>query len=513
MNLTTDFLVIGSGIAGLSCANALAAHGKVVVVTKNSIRESATQYAQGGIAAALQKDDTPAFHFEDTIKAGDGLCNTEAVKILVEEGPMRVTELIKMGAKFDMEKESFNFTKEGAHSKRRILHAGDATGREIEKTLGNALLNQPTVQLMQNTFVTQLIRHHDEVIGCEAIHNRQIITITAKATVLTTGGCGQVYQNNTNPSVATGDGMALALAAGCELQDMEFIQFHPTTLHLGDKKPISIFLITEAVRGEGAVLRNHAGDRFMANYHPDAELAPRDIVARAIFNECLKQDVSHVFLDLSQIKLDIAKRFPTIYKRCLEAGIDITKDNIPVAPAAHYAMGGIKTDIWGQTQLKRLYAGGEVACVGVHGANRLASNSLLDGLVFGHRISEHILTTKYKKPAKADLPDRDCTDIDLKQKSQVLEVKEKIREVMWKDVGIIRSEVTLKNAVSVLKKCQWIHDIDTTDETIIEVQNIHAVATQIAKSALKRKESRGSHFRSDYPKKDQQLDQYHSVSK
>jgi L-aspartate oxidase len=507
MDKKTDFLVIGSGIAGLSCANALAPHGKVLVVTKNAIRESATQYAQGGIAAALQKDDTPHFHFQDTIKAGDGLCQPEAVKILVEEGPARVQELIQMGASFDKEDGAFHFTKEGAHSKRRILHAGDATGKEIEKTLGNALLRHTNVTFMPNTFVTQLIKKDGEIIGCEAVHNHTLITITARATVLTTGGCGQVYQNNTNPPVATGDGLALALNVGCDLQDMEFIQFHPTTLCQSDKKPLSIFLITEAVRGEGAYLRNADSQRFMLNYHPDAELAPRDIVARAIFNESQRQNTSHVYLDLTHLKLNIAKRFPTIYKHCLDNGIDITKDLIPVAPAAHYAMGGIKTDLWGQTQVKRLYAGGEVACVGVHGANRLASNSLLDGLVFGNRIATHILNSHYTMPMDATAPHKDYQSVEPQKKQSILEVKDIIRDIMWSDVGIIRSKDTLTHALTELQKLTWIKIVSTTDAQIIEVQNILDVALQITQSALNRKESRGSHFRSDYPTKDLTLDQ------
>ncbi len=344
-----DYVVIGSGIAGLSAAKYLGAHGKTLVVTKGAIREGSTHYAQGGIAVALAPSDTPDYHLEDTLKAGDGLCDTDAVQVLVEEGPARVRELILMGAQFDRDGENYSYTQEAAHGQRRILHAGDATGREIEKTLGNAVLNQENVQFLPNTSVVRLLMDADRCVGCEVMSESGLAQIFAGAVILASGGCGQIYAYNTNPPVSTGDGVSLAYEVGARVQDMEFFQFHPTTLYLGDKKPISLFLISEAVRGEGAVLRNIYGERFMPQYHPDAELAPRDVVARAIFHQMQQTDTPHVFLDLSPCLGDVTQRFPTIAKRCLSAGIDIRRDFVPVAPAAHYAMGGVSTDLSGRT--------------------------------------------------------------------------------------------------------------------------------------------------------------------
>lgn len=498
--ITTDFLVIGSGIAGLTAARKLSQYGKTILISKSHLRESATQYAQGGIAAALQKDDAPKHHFDDTINAGDGLCNEEAVKILVEEGPERVRELIELGAKFDTKDGELDFTKEAAHGKRRILHAGDATGREIEKALGSAILNEGLVSLIPNTMVTQLIIQDGQCIGCHAVQNNAPITYIAKATILATGGCGQLYSHNTNPPIATGDGISLAYQAGATVQDMEFIQFHPTTLYLGDKKPISIFLISEAVRGEGALLRNIHGERFMPTYHPDAELAPRDIVARAIFSEMQKTKAQHVYLDLSQLKLDIQTRFPTIYKRCLEAKIDITRDFIPVAPAAHYFMGGIQTDLWGQTTIPRLFAGGEVACLGVHGANRLASNSLLDGLVFGHRLAIKASQSTPIQSLKNIIKQDKTKTLDAETHSRILSFKQALRDKMWQYAGIVRDKAGLKTLLTFIKNNQDILNVQTLQPEIIEVQNMLIVSELIAESALERTESRGSHYRLDFPK-------------
>jgi L-aspartate oxidase len=483
--LTTDHIVIGSGIAGLSAARELSKHGETLLISKGQFRESATQYAQGGIAAALQKDDAPSLHFQDTLNAGDGLCDEAAVKILVEEGPKRVKELIQLGAKFDQTQGELDFTQEAAHSHRRILHAGDATGKEIEKTLGQTILNDKKVKLISNTSILNLIVQNNTCLGCTDGET----TYLAKATILATGGCGQLYARNTNPPLATGDGIAMAYRAGAIVQDMEFMQFHPTTLYLGDKKPISIFLITEAVRGEGALLRNIHGERFMPTYHPKAELAPRDHVARAIFNEMQKTNAPHVYLDLSQLTLNIAKRFPTIYQRCLESKIDITRDFIPVAPAAHYFMGGIKTDLWGKTSIKNLYAGGEVACLGIHGANRLASNSLLDGLVFGHRIAHHISHTDIPRPTFIE-PIKQPS----KQTAHSLTIKHQLRDLMWNHAGIIRNQEGLIYLI------QKLESLDIQDE-VNEVQNMLIVSKLIAQAALDRTESRGSHFRSDYPER------------
>lgn len=507
-SIQTDYIVIGSGIAGLTCAKELATAGTVLVITKNKIKESATQYAQGGIAAALKEDDAPDYHFKDTITAGDDLCDESAVRVLVDEGPRRVQELISLGANFDKFENGLSFTKEGAHSKRRILHAGDATGREIEKTLGNTLLNTPNVTFMPNTFVSELQVKKNTVVGCVIIKpNNKKQYISAKAIVLATGGCGQIFAHNTNPPVATGDGFALAYNAGAIMQDMEFVQFHPTTLYSGDKKPISIFLITEAIRGEGAVLRNTEGKRFMDKYDSRGEMAPRDIVARAIFNECKENNSAHVYLDLSQIKLDVAERFPTIYKRCLEAKIDIKRDFIPVAPAAHYFMGGVKTDLNAQTSVNRLYAGGEVSCVGVHGANRLASNSLLDGLVFGYRAARHIIQANYDLIISTE----NKKEAEKASSSEVsyLKIKQDIREIMWEHVAIIRNEAGLKTAISDLEKYDYILKETVNEPMALEVQNMLTTALLIARFALNRTESRGSHFRSDFPEKNKTLSQVH----
>jgi L-aspartate oxidase len=493
----TDFLIIGSGIAGLRAALELSQWGTVTIVTKASIKESATEWAQGGIAAAMHHKDTPALHLQDTLSAGAKLCNEDAVRILVEEGPLCVTELIELGAQFDQTTHGYDYTKEAAHSQRRILHASDTTGKEIKKTLGNALLKK-NIQFYEHTMASQLLLNtNNDCIGTAVITNTTESHIYANATLIATGGCGQVFSKTTTPAIATGDGTALAYHIGCTVQDMEFIQFHPTTLTMGDKKPISIFLISEAVRGEGAVLRNISGHRFMLNYHPKAELAPRDIVARSIYLETQKTK-NHVFLDLSPIKDIAKKRFPTIYKRCLNAGIDITRDFIPVSPAAHYCMGGIKTTTSGETSIPRLFAAGEVASLGIHGANRLASNSLLDGLVFGkraalqmsklHPLTSHTLQTHHAP--KTTTP----TDI----KSRIIGVKQTIRSTMWRYVSIIRKKDELVMALNTLNTLNWILELSPIEPELIEVQNLLINAMLITKAAYNRKESRGAHYRSDF---------------
>jgi L-aspartate oxidase len=497
-----DFIIIGSGIAGLTATKHLSSKAKVCVITKNIIKESATQYAQGGIAAALKEDDTPKYHIEDTLKAGAGLCNEQAVEILAKEGISRVKELIQWGANFDKINGQYDFTKEAAHNRRRILHAGDETGKEIEKTIGRAILSEGNVTFFENTTVVKLLVENNQCFGCFAIHKQALQLFTAKAVIIATGGCCQVFARNTNPPVATGDGISLGFNAGCDVQDMEFIQFHPTTLYLGDKLPISMFLISEAVRGEGAILRNIYGERFMLNQHPDAELAPRDIVARSIYSEMKKNKSQHVFLDLSGIRKDIKARFPNIYTRCIEAKIDIKRDFIPVAPAAHYFMGGIKTDINGRTSVSRLYAIGEVASLGLHGANRLASNSLLDGLVFGYRAAKDALKQNYEiiKYSNYQIPNND--EIDEKTKSKILAAKQIIRKVMWQQVGIERNANRLEKAIQQFETFNWISKINTFCTEVIEVQNMLIVAKLMTAFALKRTESRGGHYRSDYPEKD-----------
>jgi L-aspartate oxidase len=507
----TDYLVIGCGIAGLSAALHLAKFGKVIVLSKDTIRESSTNYAQGGIAVALEKNDTPNYHYLDTIAAGAGLCNKEAVKVLVEEGPERVNELIKMGANFDKINGNFDFSKEAAHGKRRILHAKDTTGKEIVKTLGNRALNEPNISFNQSTFVTKLLIDNKVCIGCNALQSGKPVSYLAKAIVLSTGGCGQVYQHTTNRSVSTGDGMALGINAGCDVTDMEFIQFHPTTLYQGDKKTISIFLITEAIRGEGAILRNDRGERFMEKYHPKKELAPRDIVARAIFKE-MQETNSNVFLDLEGLKRNVKERFPTIFKRCLESGIDISKDYIPVSPAAHYCMGGLKTDTWGETNIPNLYAAGEVASLGLHGANRLASNSLLDGLVFGHRAAESIIKnikTEIPSLPKSETDNKSTKPFDL---AKIKSIRQKIKHIMWKYVGIVRNEEGLKKAQATLNDFHWIQEINDTNEVVIETKHMLTVSTLITNASLNRQESRGAHFREDFPEENKALQKHLSLS-
>lgn len=499
-----DYVVIGSGIAGLSAARVLGAHGQTLVVTKGALREGSTHYAQGGIAVAMAPSDTPAHHLEDTLNAGDGLCDTAAVQVLVEEGPARVRELILLGAQFDRDGEQYAYTREAAHGKRRILHAGDATGREIEKTLGNAVLQQHNVQFLTNTSVTRLLCKDGRCVGCEVLSESGVSQIFARAVVLASGGCGQIYAYNTNPPVATGDGIALAYAVGAQVQDMEFFQFHPTTLYLGDKKPISLFLISEAVRGEGAVLRNIQGERFMPRYHPDAELAPRDVVARAIFHQMQETHTPHVFLDLSPCPGDVFRRFPTIASRCLSAGIDIRRDFVPVAPAAHYAMGGVSTDLWGATTVPGLYAAGEVASLGIHGANRLASNSLLDGLVFGHRAATKAVSQSVSYVLSASEDATLCTnpppaDVSV---ATCLGAKAEIRELMWRYAGIIRSERGLLQAKAALDALQWVTQLPMTTVLNNELNAMWIVSDLVLRWALQRTESRGGHYREDFPERD-----------
>ncbi len=490
-----DYIVIGSGIAGLSAARALAPHGTTLIITKSRIRAGSTDWAQGGIAVALHQDDTPNHHLMDTLQAGDGLCDPDAVRVLVGEGPHRVSELIGLGATFDKIGSEFSFTKEAAHNRRRILHAGDSTGREIEKTLGITLLRTPNIQFLPNTAVASLWIKDNRCIGCQVISSGQSYWIQSRCVVLASGGCGQVFAYNTNPPVATGDGIALAYLAGAAVQDMEFTQFHPTTLYTGDKKPISLFLISEAVRGEGGILRTISGERFMPRYHPKAELAPRDIVARAIYNEMMAQNARHVYLDLSEIELDLAQRFPTIFNRCMEAGIDIRKEFIPVAPGAHYFMGGIQTNLNGETTIPGLYAAGEVASLGVHGANRLASNSLLDGLVFGHRAGLAALNQPHVTTPD-DWPTGTPTTLP---KGQIQLIRSSLRELMWQNVGITRSAEKLAEALTKLNKWDSVTTLTSHDPDTLEVRNLLIVSQLITRFAFHRTESRGAHFRSDYP--------------
>lgn len=495
----TDFLVIGGGIAGLRGAIELAPHGNVIVVTKDLPTESSTEYAQGGIAVALSDEDEVGIHFRDTIKAGDGLCKEDSVRVLVEEGPERIVELIEWGAEFDKEGLKLAFTLEAAHSRRRVLHAhGDSTGRELERVLINKVKTYPTVRRLSFCSAIDLIIVDDVCAGALFLRDSQIFAIFAKAVMLATGGAGQVFSRTTNPAVATGDGMAIAYRAGAVLEDMEFIQFHPTVLYAPSAPQ---FLLSEAMRGEGALLKNICKERFMNNYHPDAELAPRDIVSRAIISEMVKTSSSNVYLDLRHLDADfIKKRFPKIYSTCLRYDLDITRDLIPVTPAAHYTMGGVKTNIDGRTNIPRLHAAGEVACTGVHGANRLASNSLLEGLVYGYRAARSLLSLEDKRFISKNKP---SSYYNFTKLSPALfeEIRTSLRRLMWERVGIIRCIDSLTMAKEALAEFQFIEDINPDTRRGIELKNMLMLGNIITEAALKRHESIGAHYRSDFPSK------------
>lgn len=494
----TDFIVVGAGIAGLRAAIELASVGRVVVLTKREVTDSNTQWAQGGIAAALSDEDEVSLHLQDTLNAGDGLCNPEAVKVLVEEGPERIEELIAWGTQFDRDGTKLAFGREGAHSRNRILHAhGDSTGREIARALYAKVKTLPNISVCEFEFSTDLFLEAGTVRGIHLIDDsaaRQ--TITASAVLFASGGLGQLYRNTTNPSVATGDGVAMAFRAGAEISDIEFIQFHPTALYL---KNAPRFLLSEALRGEGAYLRNSEMVRFMSQYHELAELAPRDVVARAIVHEL---SVSHaenptVYLDLTHLEAArIKERFPRIYSTCLQYNIDITADLIPIHPAAHYSMGGIRTNMDGRTSVRRLYAAGETAATGVHGANRLASNSLLEGLVFGARAGS--VMRNELRDAKNETSQN--TPEELAKSSDEADISEEriqeIQNLMWQDVGIIRTGNGLRQAIHKLEEIQL---ANPRSRRAWETRNLHTTGLLVARSALAREESRGAHYRTDFP--------------
>ena len=512
----SDVLVLGSGIAGLYTAIKASENFQVTVLTKKTMEESNTEHAQGGIAVAIDKADCPTFHLEDTLKAGAGLCDPLVVKILVEEGPACVEELMGMGAQFDHQDGELALTREAAHSHRRILHAqGDATGWEVERALVAKVKKSLQVTALEGRFVVDLLEnHHGDIVGALVLNEEtgELEGHLAKAVVLATGGLGQVYQFTTNPSVATGDGMAVALRAGADLMDMEFVQFHPTAL-LIPKAPR--FLISEAVRGEGAHLMNVAGLRFMENV-PGKELAPRDIVARAIWKEL---NLGPVYLDFRPIGRErILERFPTIYQTCLNYGIDVLTTPLPIAPAAHYMMGGIATNSFGETSLPHLYAAGECACNGVHGANRLASNSLLDGLVFGARIVEKLNhEIKSKRPSWEEVvcPEEGLASTGMNQTRRPLDdggLRKLIQTLMWDYVGILRNKVGLEKAIELLMEWKQsavsMHCVED-----LETANMLTVGEVIAKAAKDRLESRGAHDRTDYPMRLDEHWQKHSLQR
>jgi L-aspartate oxidase len=503
--MSADFLVIGGGVAGLRAAIELASAGSVIVLTKDTPTESSTEYAQGGVAVALSDEDRVGIHYADTIKAGDGLCSEEAVKILVEEGPGYILELISWGAEFDRKGSRLSFTREAAHSRDRVLHAhGDSTGREIERVLIGKARSFPSISRLDFAFTVDLIIQDNRCAGAHVLRGKEIISIYAKAVVLATGGAGMIYSRTTNPSIATGDGIAIAYRAGALISDMEFVQFHPTTLYSPAAPP---FLLSEAIRGEGAVLRNSNGERFMTEYHDMMELAPRDVVTRAIVSEMVKTNTKNVFLDLTSLDRDYAKkRFPMIYSTCLRFDVDITEDLVPVSPAAHYIMGGVSTSLDGETSIPGLFAAGEVACTGVHGANRLASNSLLEGLVYGARAGKRAATYAGTIDIAAAGGGSQLLNSGVKDfvSEEGLEVENKrsiMRRIMWNRVGIIRCEKSLSSAKSFLSEWDFIMNMVSCDLRALELKNMLTVANLITDSARFRKGSAGAHYRSDFVEK------------
>lgn len=531
-----DVAIIGGGIAGLSVALRLPEHMRVALFTKGQLGESNTRYAQGGLAVALGEDDSPELHFQDTLAAGAGLCNEEAVHILVEQAPQAVRWLIEMGVQFDRAETSSDahvtidgllLGREGAHSRWRVLHAGgDATGAEIERALTSALRKRPSVVLYEETFVSRLLVQNDTCVGVEAIEREeQTFTVESRATVLANGGAGGLWLHTSNPSGATADGLALAWRAGAALTDLEFMQFHPTVLVAGGRS----HLISEAVRGEGAYLRNHAGERFMPGYSAQAELAPRDVVARAILHEMLAEQTEYQYLDLRHLPAaKMHARFPTISVLCRQYGLDLASDLLPVAPAAHYCMGGIMVDTYGRTTLADLYAVGEVACTGVHGANRLASNSLLEGLVYGVRVADllsgsivadapgprHNISIVVSNSSPKHILSSRSTDEHMTRQAM-----HELRRMMWQYVSLTRDERGLLKARSEVQALERKLSISIAKEPTevpstrcqAELVNMLQVAELVIAAALQRHESRGSHWRSDYQQMQGSLAGHHFV--
>ena len=500
----TDFIVAGAGVAGLRAAIELAEAGRVLLLAKQEWSESATEYAQGGVAVALSDEDEIGLHLKDTIAAGDGLVNEAAAQVLVEEGPQRIQELLDWGTAFDREGSRLAFTREAAHSRSRILHAhGDSTGREMGRALAAKARTLPNIRFGEFGFTADLAVAGGRVCGVHLLAAPgKAQYIAARAVLLATGGAGQVFRVTTNPGVATGDGVAMAFRAGADISDMEFMQFHPTALAL---EGAPHFLLSEALRGEGAQLKNAREERFMPRYHAMAELAPRDVVARAIWKEMAE---GPVYLDLRQLDArHVAARFPRIHATCLGFGIDITRQPVPVSPAAHYLMGGVKTDLAGRTTLPGLYAAGESACTGVHGANRLASNSLLEGLVFGARAGQAMREEigKGSTGAAAGAGKVIAGGIG-PLPAQV--AREKVRTLMWQECGVVRSGAGLKRA---RRELEAISLPAPVDREWCEAANLLQAATLMVRAALAREESRGAHFRTDFPERNDATFRKHSV--
>ena len=506
-HIATDFLIIGGGVAGLRAAIELELHGEVLIVTKDAPTESSSEYAQGGVAVALSDEDEISIHFEDTIKAGNGLCLKKAVSTLVAEGPARIRELIQWGTAFDKEGTKLAFTQEAAHSKRRVLHAhGDSTGREIVRALSDTLRSTGSVSQIDYAFTRDLIVKNNVCVGAVICQQalKKILVISARAVLLATGGTGRLYERTTNPEVATGDGMAMAWRAGAELMDLEFVQFHPTALF---REGAPQFLLSEAMRGEGGILRNIHLQPFMERYHPARELAPRDVVTRAIHAEMIATQASHVLLDMTHLHAEYLKqRFPRIFSTCAQLGIDITREPIPVSPAAHYIMGGIKTDLKGATTIPGLFAAGEAACTGVHGANRLASNSLLEGLVFGERAGVAAARYARSKKTRIDLSSYNPTRHKEEKSAaippdEIKAIRAAMQKLMWHKVGIIRNKKDLTAALKQLRQWDRMVKDRAPNRDLFELKNMLVTAQLITRSALLREGSVGAHYRSDFPKK------------
>ncbi len=528
----TDFLVIGSGVAGLTYALKVAKHfpdRQIIVVTKTKIEETNTQYAQGGVAVVNDPEhDSFEKHIQDTLIAGDDLCNKKVVEIVVKEGPESVEDIIRLGANFDKDLSGhYTLGREGGHSENRVIHYKDITGWEIERTLVHAVRRQKNITVISHCYVVDLITQHHlgylvtkstTDITCYGVYvfNRQtnrIEKILSRVTLLATGGNGQVYRTTTNPTIATGDGVAMVYRAKGRIENMEFIQFHPTALYLAGnpndpgQSVGQDFLISEAVRGDGAFLRNTNGIAFMKQYDERKDLAPRDVVARAIDSEMKKTGMEHVFLDCRQMDLEkFKKHFPNIYEKCLRVGIDVSKDLIPVAPAAHYSCGGIKTDTWGRSSIRNLYACGECASTGLHGANRLASNSLLEAMVFANRCSEDSSGQVSDIPIRTDIPDWNAEGTsEPREMILITQSLKELQQVMSDYVGIVRSDTRLKRAMRRLdilhEETEALYEHTVVSPQLCQVRNLITVGYLIVKGASFRKESRGLHYNTDYPYK------------
>ncbi len=502
--LSTDFVVVGAGVAGLRAAIELARSGRVLIVAKDSLRESSSEYAQGGIAAALSDDDEVELHEQDTLVAGDGLCDFEAVRTLVAEAPAAIEQLIEWGTAFDRKGAELLFAREGAHSRNRVLHAhGDSTGHEIVRALRQQAASLPNVEFQSFAAVTDLLLDDNEVIGVSAHDESTASTvhIHARGILLATGGLGRVFEHTTNPAVATGDGVACAYRAGAQISDIEFVQFHPTALYIPSAPR---FLLSEALRGEGAYLRNAAGERFMDRYHPAKELAPRDVVSRSIVMEMRAGGDPSAFLDLTHLPSGfIRTRFPRIYETCLHYGIDLATTPAPVRPAAHYAMGGVRTDLLGRTTVRRLYAAGEVACTGVHGANRLASNSLLEAVVFGARAGQSMCSLPPLQRHGA---------LDGLAPLVPAITEHELRAIMWNACGILRNGAELSTAHKLFQSIA-LETRASHSRAGFELRNMHQIASLISLAALAREESRGAHYRTDFPAKSPAFDKHSIVTR